>query len=243
MSGLFVTGTDTEIGKTFVSTLLIRLLVEQGLTVSGMKPIASGAEIHQGVLKNEDALSLIAASNVSVDYGMVNPYVFEPAVSPHIAAEEAQVEIKFDVIKEHFQHLEKNSDVVIVEGVGGWHAPLSSDTTISDFAALFNLPVILVVGLRLGCLSHALLTAQAIRQAGVPIAGWVANQVDKNFSYVEKNIETLKDHLYDFPFIGNIPFLAENISVNKYSDDIKDKKNLFKHLYKEVLMHSIQITK
>jgi len=175
MSGLFITGTDTEIGKTFVSSLLIKILVEEGLQVVGMKPIASGARIIDGSLKNEDALSLMQASNVDADYKNINPYIFEQAIAPHIAAEQVGIEIDLEEIKNNFVQLKNKSDVVVVEGVGGWYAPLSDSTTVADLAETLALPIILVVGLRLGCLNHALLTAQAIRQSGLPVAGWVAN--------------------------------------------------------------------
>lgn len=206
MSGLFITGTDTEIGKTFVSSLLIKFLIENDLKVIGMKPVASGAKIVDGELKNEDALILMQAANVDADYKTVNPYVFEPAVAPHIAAEQVGTEIDFDKIKNNYDQLKKISDVVVVEGVGGWYAPLSSYTTVADLADALQLPVILVVGLRLGCLNHALLTAQAIRQSGLPVAGWVANHMEKDFSSAEENIKTLKHYLNDLPFLGTVPF-------------------------------------
>ena len=206
MSGLFITGTDTEIGKTFVSSLLIKIIAEEGHKVIGMKPVASGAKNVNGILKNDDALSLIQASNVEADYKSVNPFVFEPAVSPHLAAEEAGVEIDLDKIKKYFDQLQKKSDVVVVEGVGGWYAPLSSNITVADLAETLNLPIILVVGLRLGCLNHALLTAQAIRQSGLPIAGWIANHVEEDFSSAEKNIKTLKHFFNDFPFLGSVSY-------------------------------------
>ena len=232
MSGFFVTGTDTEIGKTFVSALLVELLVKEDLSVIGMKPIASGAKNIDGVLKNGDALSLIEASNVDVDYKNINPYVFEPAISPHIAAADAGVEIDLENIKNKFLELKNKSDVVVVEGVGGWYAPLSYHCTVADLAETLNLPIILVVGLRLGCLSHALLTAQAIRQSGLPIAGWIANHVEKEFSSAEKNIETLKHFLNDFPFLG---------SVN-YKENVKDKTTEH-HLNKKTLIKRLSIKK
>lgn len=232
MSGFFITGTDTEIGKTFVSSLLIKMFVDEGFKVVGMKPIASGAKKIDGVLKNDDALSLIQASNVDVDYKTINPYVFEPAVSPHIAAQEASVEITCNVIKSNFEQLEKKSDVVVVEGVGGWHAPLSSHTTVADLAEELHLPIILVVGLRLGCLNHALLTAQAIRQSGLPIAGWVANHVTKDFSSAEENISTLKHFLNDFPFLGSIP----------YQTNFNDEHPVH-HINKETLIDRLKIKK
>lgn len=232
MSGFFITGTDTEIGKTLVSSLLIEIFVDESFKVVGMKPIASGAKIIDGALKNDDALSLMQASNVDVDYQFINPYVFESAISPHIAAQEAGVEITCNVIKSNFEQLEKKSDVVIVEGVGGWHAPLSSHTTVADLAEELHLPVILVVGLRLGCLNHALLTAQAIRQSGLPIAGWVANHVTKDFSSAEENISTLKHFLNDFSFLGSIPYQT-NLN-NKYPKH---------HLNKETLIDRLSIKK
>ena len=225
MSGFFITGTDTEIGKTFVSSLLIKLFAEEGLLVTGMKPVASGAKVIDGVLKNDDALSLIDASNVKADYKTVNPYVFENAVSPHIAAEQAEVEISVDEIKKHYIKLEQQSDVVIVEGVGGWYAPISCHTTVADLAETLALPIILVVGLRLGCLNHALLTAQALRQSCLPVAGWVANHIDPDFSSADKNISTLKHFLNDIPFLGSVPHQTNNCSLHHI-----DKKILINKL-------------
>ena len=230
MSGLFITGTDTEIGKTFVSSLLIKLFAEEGLKVAGMKPVASGAKMIDGSFKNDDALSLMNASNVKADYKVINPYVFENAVSPHIAAEQAEVEISVDEIKKNFELLQKKSDVVVVEGVGGWYAPITCHTTVADLAETLGLPIILVVGLRLGCLNHALLTAQALRQSGLPIAGWIANHVDNDFSSADKNISTLKHFLNDIPFLGSVPYqlnhnnncnmhhIDKTILINKLSD-------------------------
>lgn len=232
MSGFFITGTDTEIGKTFVSALLIKMLVDEGLKVSGMKPVASDAKMREGVLKNEDALSLMQVANVEADYSLVNPYVFAEAVSPHIAAQDAGVEIDLGKIKNNFDALEKISDVVVVEGVGGWHAPLSYETTVTDLAKVLNIPVIMVVGLRLGCLNHALLTAQAIRQSGVPVAGWIANHVEQNFSSAEKNIETLQRFLNDVPYIGSVCY-QKNIT-----------SSLPEHqLNKQTLINSLKIKK
>jgi len=232
MSGFFITGTDTEIGKTFVSSLLIKLLVDEGLQVSAMKPVASDAKIVNGALQNEDALTLMRAANVDADYQIINPYVFEQAVSPHIAAKKAGIEIDLDKIKECFEILKKKSDLVIVEGVGGWHAPLSYNCTVADLAETLQLPVILVVGLRLGCLNHALLTTQAIRQSGLPVAGWIANHVEKDFASAEKNIETLKHFINDFPFLGSVP----------YQTNSNELSNL-EQLNKQELMNRLSIKK
>jgi len=232
MSGLFITGTDTEIGKTFVSSLLIKLFVEEGLRVTGMKPVASGAKMMDGILKNEDALSLINAANVTADYNNINPYVFESATSPHLAAEQAGIEIELDTIKKCFDQLDKNSDVVIVEGVGGWYAPLSTHTTVADLAETLQLPIILVVGLRLGCLNHALLTAQAIRQSGLPVAGWIANHIQKDFLSADKNISTLKDYLNEVPFLGSV----------SYQSDQKTKQPSH-HINKQALINYLSLKK
>ena len=228
MSGFFITGTDTEIGKTFVSTLLIKLFIEEGLLVVGMKPVASGAKYIDGALKNDDALSLIEASNIETDYKAVNPYVFEQAISPHLAAEQAGVEISLEKIKNNFEHLQKLSDVVVVEGVGGWYAPLSSHTTVADLAETLNIPIILVVGLRLGCLNHALLTAQALRQSCLPVVGWVANNVVKDFSSADKNISMLKHCLSDIPFLGSVPYQTNR--DNNCSMHYINKKTLINRL-------------
>lgn len=242
MSGIFITGTDTEIGKTFVSTVLIKLLVEEGLQVAVMKPIASGAKIIDGVLKNEDALSLMQASNMSLNYEDVNSYVFEPAMSPHLAAEQAGIKINFDKIKNNFTQLEKKSDVVVVEGVGGWYAPLTYHATVCDLAKVLDQPIILVVGLRLGCLNHALLTAQAIKQSGLHFAGWIANFVDENFSSAEKNIETLKVLLSDVSYLGYVPYVQDVKEKNYNNKSLELCQNTIKttnqtaHVDKELLL-------
>ena len=230
MSGLFITGTDTGIGKTFVSSLLIKILAEEGLRVTGMKPVASGAKKVNGILKNDDALFLMQASNVDSDYKIVNPYVFQPAVSPHLAAEQAGVEINFDKIKNCFEQLQIKSDVVVVEGVGGWYAPLSKYATVADLAETLCIPIILVVGLRLGCLNHALLTAQAIRQSGLPIAGWVANHIEKDFISEKENIKTLQHFLSDFPFIGSVPYDINHDQVTQ-ADQNQSNINTKEHLH------------
>jgi len=206
MSGIFITGTDTEVGKTVTSTQLIRLLVDEGMKVAVMKPVASGAKKVAGILKNDDALSLMQASNLQVDYEMINPYVFESAIAPHIAAQSSGIEIELDNIQKKYLQLQKVSDVVVVEGVGGWYSPLSMHSTASDLAEALSLPVILVVGLRLGCLNHALLTVQAIRQSGLKFAGWIANHIDNEFSSGDETIKTLQHYLHDISYLGTLPF-------------------------------------
>lgn len=207
-AGLFITGTDTEVGKTVVSAALIRYLVAHGLNVAGLKPIASGFESIDGVLQNQDVESIVSASNVALPAKRVNRYGFEPAIAPHIAANDAGQRIDYKLISDDVNYALAHSDAVIVEGVGGWAVPLNCDLDDSrdaqatdcdgraeDIAALaqkLQLPVVLVVGLRLGCLNHAILTAQAIRQTGLPLLGWVANYLDPGFARVADNVRTLQ---------------------------------------------------
>ena len=192
MKGYFIAGTDTEVGKTHVATALIHELARRRLRVAPMKPVAAGASPS---LRNADALALAAASNVSVPYETLNPYCLVPPISPHIAAKEAGIVIDPAVICAEFAKLEALSDRVIVEGAGGWLAPISDSKTMEDVAIALGLPVILVVGLRLGCLSHALLTARSIRASGLPFAHWIGNSIDPKFERARENIATLTDAL------------------------------------------------
>lgn len=193
--GFFVTGTDTGVGKTVVATALTRAFAAGGRKVAVMKPVASGAERSAAGVRSGDALELIAAANVSAPYEWVNPYSFLPAISPHIAAHESGVVIDLAVIRGCFEALAGNADVVVVEGAGGWLAPLTETATMADLAVTLELPVILVVGLRLGCLNHALLTREAIRAHGAKFAGWVANGIDPAMERVPENLATLVRHL------------------------------------------------
>jgi len=175
MKGFFVTGTDTGIGKTYFTLACISALQQAGYKTLAMKPVASGAEWIDGQLRNEDALLIQQTLNHAVDYDLINPYAFAAPVSPHIAAQQAGVEIDLQHIKTCYQQFSESAEFVIVEGVGGWLAPLTDQLTVADMAATLALPVVLVVGIRLGCLNHAMLTAQAIRQTGLSLSGWVAN--------------------------------------------------------------------
>lgn len=195
MRGVFVTGTDTGIGKTRVSAGLLKAFGAAGLKSVGMKPIASGAEQTAEGLRNADALALQQAASLQRDYALVNPYCFAPPVAPHLAAREAAVEISLDVIRPAYAELCRGADAVVVEGVGGWQVPLSSGLEVPDLARDFGLPVLLVVGMRLGCLNHALLTARAIRADGLELAGWVANAIDPDFLRPEANLATLEAEL------------------------------------------------
>lgn len=204
--GWFITGTDTGIGKTWVSAGLMYGLRERGLAVAGMKPVASGCQVTAGGLRNEDALMLQAQCSKRVPYECINPYAFEPPVAPHIAAEEAAVSIDFDHIAAQYEQLARGADAVVVEGVGGWLVPLNRERTVGDLARRLGLPAVLVVGIRLGCINHALLTVEAIRARAVPLAGWVANRVEPATARADENIETLRRSI-DAPLLGVVPHL------------------------------------
>lgn len=211
-SAFFVTGTDTEVGKTYASVALLGSLRAQGWRASGMKPVASGSAVTLLGLRNEDAEALIAASAPRPAYDDCNPYAFAPPIAPHIAAAEAGVEIALAPIRQAYARIAAAADVVVVEGVGGWMAPLSSALMQADLARALNLPVLLVVGLRLGCISHALLTARAIRADGCSLAGWIANRVDPAMARSDDNLDTLRARL-DAPLLGVIDHGADRASA------------------------------
>jgi dethiobiotin synthetase len=188
----FITGTDTDVGKTYIASTLVKHFCQQGLQAVGMKPVAAGAELVNGRLLNSDVIELIKASNVDADLALINPYVFAPAIAPHIAAEQAAIKVSLDNIQQSFDALQAKADVVVVEGVGGFRVPINRQETMADLAVKLNLPVILVVGVRLGCINHALMTAGSIRAAGLNLVGWVANRIDQNMPAIEENIATLK---------------------------------------------------
>ena len=190
-AGFFITGTDTGVGKTLVTVALTRALVARGKRVAVMKPVAAGAmQTPEGEF-NDDALELLAASNVKADYADVNPWLLKTPASPHLAARADGVTIGHERIAAAFQRLSAASDLVLVEGAGGWLAPISATETMADVAAKLALPVVLVVGLRLGCLNHALLTRDALRARGLRFAGWIANRMATEMPLVAANIETL----------------------------------------------------
>ena len=193
--GFFVTGTDTGVGKTVCSAALARALARRGLRVAVMKPVASGARRTAQGLRSEDALALIAEATVRAPYETVNPYCFEPPISPHLAAEEAGTRIDLQRIGACYAALAAESDCVIVEGAGGWLAPIGPGLGMADIAHALALPVILVVGMRLGCLNHALLSHEAIRARAAKFAGWVANGIDPAMDRSAENHATLHARL------------------------------------------------
>jgi dethiobiotin synthetase len=190
--GFFVTGTDTDVGKTYIASALVRHFVQQGYKTVGMKPVAAGCESVNGELRHSDVDALVATSNVQAALSDVNPYAFLPAIAPHIAAEQAGVNISLEKIQQAIERLKSQADVVVVEGAGGFRVPINQQETMADLAIKLNLSVILVVGIRLGCINHALLTAGSIKAAGLNLVGWVANRIDPNMPALEENIATLK---------------------------------------------------
>jgi dethiobiotin synthetase len=195
ISGWFIAGTDTGVGKTLFATALVRAVAARGVRVEVMKPVAAGAVMTPQGLRNDDALALIAAARSEQPYERVNPCCFELAASPHIAAQEAGSTIDRARIRDSFAQLRAASELVVVEGAGGWLAPIGDRETMADVAADLQLPVLLVVGMRLGCLNHALLTREAIERRTLPFAGWVANRIDPSMVRLEANLATLERRL------------------------------------------------
>ncbi|MEX1993100.1 MAG: dethiobiotin synthase [Steroidobacteraceae bacterium] len=204
----FVTGTDTGVGKTLVTAALLRHLREAGATVAGMKPVAAGAIAGPEGPANGDALLLQAESSVRHPYATVNPWLFEPAIAPHIAAAEAGQAIDTDRIVAAYRRLAAGADVVLAEGAGGFLVPLDAARSFADLPALLGMEVLLVVGLRLGCLNHALLTAEAIAGRGLLLAGWIGNSIDPRFPRREENVATLTARLAA-PCLGIVPWMQQ----------------------------------
>jgi dethiobiotin synthetase len=192
----FVIGTDTNVGKTYVASALVQHFAERGIKTIGMKPVASGCELNEkNDLINEDVAALISASNVKADLDLINPYSFAPAIAPHIAAEQAGIQIDLVIIQQAFVQLVGLADVVVVEGAGGFCVPLNKTQTLADLAVLLNIPMILVVGMRLGCINHALLTVEAIQARGLKLAGWIANEIEPNFAMFDENLTSLQQRI------------------------------------------------
>lgn len=228
--GWFITGTDTGVGKTRISRLLLEALARAGLSAIGMKPVASDCRVTEAGLRSEDAEILRAASGVSVDYVDINPYALAPPCAPHIAARESGDEISLDKILESFQRLQHEVPWIVVEGIGGWMVPLGERLTMADVARAMHLPVILVVGLRLGCLSHALLTVSEIRRNRLPLAGWIANQIDPAMARVDENIAALKEKI-EAPMLARFPYELPG-----------DRQSEPPHFLTETIMHLTQKT-
>ncbi|WJN59134.1 dethiobiotin synthase [Pseudomonas sp. SO81] len=204
----FVTGTDTEVGKTTVAAGLLHAARLAGLSTAAAKPVASGCVRTSDGLRNDDALALLGECSLALGYDEVNPFAFEPAIAPHLAACEAGVELSVARLLPAVRWvLDKGADFSLVEGAGGWRVPLAGRENLSDLAIALRLPVILVVGVRLGCINHALLSVEAIERDGLRLAGWVANIVDPQTSRLEENLATLAERL-PAPCLGRVPRLA-----------------------------------
>ena len=205
----FVTGTDTEIGKTTIAAGLLRAARLQGLSTAAAKPVASGCVKTAEGLRNDDALTLLGECSLPLAYAEINPFAFEPAIAPHLAAREAGVQLDVAGLLPAVQRIvQKGADFTLVEGAGGWRVPLAGAENLSDLARALGLPVILVVGVRLGCINHAVLSAEAIARDGLQLAGWVANIVDPQTSRLQDNLATLAERL-PAPCLGQVPYLFE----------------------------------
>ncbi|AEF23800.1 dethiobiotin synthase [Pseudomonas fulva] len=204
----FVTGTDTEIGKTTIAAGLLHAARIAGRSTAAAKPVASGCQLTAEGLRNDDALALLAKCSLPLRYDEVNPLAFAPGIAPHLAARDIGVSLDVSTLEGAVQViLDKGADFTLVEGAGGWRVPLGGMATLADLARALNLPVILVVGVRLGCINHAVLSAEAILADGLPLAGWVANVVDPNVARLDDNLATLAERL-PAPCIGQVPFLS-----------------------------------
>lgn len=208
-AAFFVTGTDTEVGKTTIAAGLLHAARTAGLSTAAAKPVASGCVRTAQGLRNDDALALLAECTLPMRYEAVNPFAFEPAIAPHLAAREAGIELSAARLAEPVRKmLALQAEFSLVEGAGGWRVPLNGRENLSDLAGMLGLPVILVVGVRLGCINHALLSAEAIERDALQLAGWVANIVDPATSRLEENLATLSERL-PAPCLGQVPRLPQ----------------------------------
>lgn len=202
----FVTGTDTGIGKTLISSALLHALAQQGVQTTGMKPVAAGAEWRNNTWHNDDADALSAAANIALPPKLATPYLLRTPAAPHVAAALDGVTISGSHILDCYRQITEMADAVVVEGVGGFRVPLAENFDTADLAVQFALPMVLVVGLRLGCINHALLTAEAIAARGLKLAGWVANTTDPTMPFQSENVAALKARL-SAPLLGLVPCL------------------------------------
>ena len=210
----FVTGTDTGVGKTFIASALLRAARARGLACLGYKPIAAGATLRDGTLVNEDALELIAATGTDQDYADINPVVLRPAIAPHIALAQAGRQV---TARELAAACPQGAEFTLVEGAGGWLVPLNDRESLADVCAALGAKVILVIAMKLGCLNHALLTAEAIERAGLELAGWVANCPDDPMPFLTENIDTLRQRLAA-PCLGTVPRVASPHDAVEFLD-------------------------
>ncbi|MFB1093236.1 dethiobiotin synthase [Vibrio diabolicus] len=220
IDAFFIAGTDTDVGKTVASKAILQALAAKGLNTIGYKPVAAGSDKTEAGWRNSDALHLQAAATLDVAYDDVNPYALELPASPHIAAKHEHVEIKYELLSEKLAQHKQQADVVLVEGAGGWRVPVSDTDCLSTWVQAEQLPVVLVVGIKLGCLSHALLTAESIKADGLNLVGWVANRVNPGTEHYADIIEMLEARI-GAPKLGEIPYIpsAKRKELGKYIND------------------------
>ncbi|MFM5335964.1 dethiobiotin synthase [Aeromonas enteropelogenes] len=214
MKSFFITGTDTDVGKTLVARTLLREFSAQGIRCAGYKPVSAGCARTPDGLRNLDAVLLQEAASLALPYDLVNPFAYEPPIAPHIAASEVCQPIGMQGISEGLRKIEQaGAELTVVEGAGGWYLPLDRQHLMSDWVKQENMAVIMVVGAKLGCLNHALLTFAAIRNDNLPVAGWVINRLHGAMSHYQENLDTLRG-LIPAPFLGEIPFVNNPLEAN-----------------------------
>lgn len=210
----FITGTDTSVGKTVASCALLQAFAHQSYRVSGYKPVASGSYLTSEGLQNEDALALGAHSSIELCYNEINPVALKTPTSPHIAADIENQLIDIKRLSVGLNHLKPKSDIIIIEGAGGWYTPINNEQYLSDWVVKEDLNVILVVGIKLGCINHALLTQRALTDENVTLAGWIANSVEPRNSHYNTYLNSLKERIHA-PLVGEIPYLAQSQKQDK----------------------------
>ena len=212
MNGFFITGTDTSCGKTEITLGLMQLLQDHGHSVLGMKPVASGAGMTADGLRNEDAVRIQAQGSVQVPYSELNPYAYEAPIAPHLAAAQAGEEIDLNIISSNYLSLLAQADYVIVEGIGGWRVPFNKQHSAADLVQMLKMPVILVIGLKLGCINHAVLSVESILASGARLVGWIANEVEPNMLSRDENIATLRTSIAA-PCLGIVPYMQPSAKL------------------------------
>jgi dethiobiotin synthetase len=213
----FITGTDTGVGKTLIAAGLLVAAKNRGLSTAALKPIAAGCEMTEAGLRNEDALLLQSVITQDLAYEQINPVALEPAIAPHIAAQQAKRLLSVDRLSGFCRGVLNSANITLVEGAGGWRVPLNPAETLADLARVLQLPVILVVGIRLGCINHAMLTVEAIARDGLPLAGWVANCIDPDMPCQEENVASLVQRI-GAPCLGVVPYFDADNRVAQIAD-------------------------
>ena len=225
----FITGTDTNIGKTVITCSLIAKLIEKGFRVGGMKPVAAGCHMEDGYMISDDVKKIVEVSNVDLNINEINPYQFEPPIAPHISFKKNKKDIDIHLIKKHLRSFETEMDYLFIEGVGGYAVPLTENFSTADLIKALDVPIILVVGMKLGCINHALLTVESILNKKQKLSGWIANQIDEHMLAYDENVSFLKEKI-KAPCLGEVPYLKDfdPFNASKFLDTAKlnDKVDL-----------------